>query len=305
MNDIVVKEKAALDDLMLAMDVVDTLRHRELVLARELTAEDRDAKLLEQLREIYTSQGIEVTDEILQRGVDALRQERFAYAAPAPSFSRTLANAYVARGRWGKPVGFGVAALAVAAVAFQLFVRGPELRQATEVPAELTAAFTMLDANTDDPAALDPARAQLATGQAAVAQGDFDTARAATGEIEALNERVLTEYELRIVSRPGELSGLPPRIPDANPSMQNLYLHVEAIAPSGARLTLPITSEETQRTKRVDQWGLRVDEATYNRVRADKQDDGILQNGVVGHKRRGVLEPEYTVPTTGGAITEW
>src|SRR5687768_7226864 len=104
-TEVVVKEKAPLDELMLAMDVVDTLRHKELVLARELTAEDRDAKLLDQLREIYTSQGIEVTDEILQRGVDALREERFVYPQPEPSLSRTLALAYVTRGRWGKWAG--------------------------------------------------------------------------------------------------------------------------------------------------------------------------------------------------------
>ncbi|HVJ30579.1 MAG TPA: DUF6384 family protein [Gammaproteobacteria bacterium] len=300
----VVKEKAPLDELMLAMDVVDTLRHKELVLARELTAEDRDAKLLEQLREIYTSQGIEVTDEILQRGVDALREERFVYTPPAPSFSRTLAHAYVARGRWGKPIGFAVAALAVAAVAFQLFVRGPELRQATEVPAELTAAFAMLDANTDDPAALDPARAQLATGQAAVAQGDFDAARAATAEIEALNAGVLTEYEVRIVSRPGETSGFW-REPQINARARNYYLVVEAIDRRGEALRLPIVNEEDQKTHDVRAWGLRVDQATYERAVADKQDDGIIQNNVVGHKRRGVLDREYTVPTTGAAVTEW
>src|SRR6185503_1532495 len=208
MKDVVVKEKAPLDELMLAMDVVDTLRHKELVLARELTAEDRDAKLLDQLREIYTSQGIEVTDEILQRGVDALREERFAYTPPPPSFSRTLARAYVTRGRWGRPVGFAV-------VAFQVFVRGPELRKATEVPAELTAAFEMLDANTDDPAALDPARADLASGQAAAA------------EIETLNARVLTEYELRIVSRPGRESGFW-REYEGSAGSRAYYLVVEA-----------------------------------------------------------------------------
>ena len=63
-------------------------------------------------------------------GVDALREERFAYPQPEPSFSRTLAHAYVTRGRWGKVAGAGVAVVAVAAIAFQLFVRGPELRQA-------------------------------------------------------------------------------------------------------------------------------------------------------------------------------
>ena len=304
MNDVVAKEKASLDELMLAMDVVDTMRHRELVLARELQGEDRDAKLLEQLREIYTSQGIEVTDEILQRGVDALREERFVYPQPEPSFSRTLAHAYVTRGRWGKLAGAGVAAIAVAVLAMQLLVWGPAERQATEVPQQLTAAFAMLDTNTDDPAALDPARAHLATGQAAVAQGDFDAVREATAEIAALNERVQAQYELRVVSRPGETSGFWRESEEAR-GARNYYLVVEAIAPNGDALRLPIVNEETQRTSNVRAWGLRVDEATFERAVADKQDDGIIQNSVVGRKRRGVLDREYTVPTTGAAVTDW
>jgi hypothetical protein len=305
MNDAVVKEKAALDELMLAMDVVDTLRHKELVLARELSAEDRDAQLVEQLREIYTGQGIVVTDEILQRGVDALRDERFVYRQAEPSFSRTLAQAYVTRDRWGKPVGALVVVAAVAAVAFQVFVRGPELRQATEVPAELTAAYQAIDAISDDPAALDAARTQLATGQAAAAQGDYDAARAAIGELETLNFRLNLEYDLRVVSRPDEQSGVW-REPQVNRSARNYYLIVEAIPPrGGGALRIPVTSEEDGRTRAVSTWGLRVDEATYNRVGADKRDDGIIQENIVGRKRRGVLEREYTVPTTGAAITEW
>ena len=304
MNEVVVKEKAPLDELMLAMDVVDTLRHKELVLERELSVEERDAKLLEQLRQIYTSQGIVVTDEILRRGVDALREERFVYRQPDPSFSRTLALAYVTRQRWSKAAGIGVAAIAVAVVALQLFVWGPAAREATEVPAELTAAYAALDASTDDPAALESARAQLATGEAAVAQGDFDAARAATAEIAALNARVQAQYELRVVSRPGEQSGVW-REPQVNRGARNYYLIVEAVAPNGEALRLPITSEEDGRTSVVRTWGLRVDEPTYERVAADKQDDGIIQNNVVGRKNRGVLEREYTVPTTGAAITEW
>jgi hypothetical protein len=304
MNEVVVKEKAPLDELMLAMDVVDTLRHKELVLERELSVEERDAKLVEQLRQIYTSQGIVVTDEILQRGVEALREERFLFPPPEPSLSRTLALAYVTRGRWGKVAGAGVAAIAVAVLALQLFVWGPAAREATEVPAELTAAFAALDANTDDPAALEPARAQLAMGETAVAQGDFDAARAAAAEIAALNARVQAQYELRVVSRPDEQSGVW-REPQVNRGARNYYLVVEAIAPNGEALRLPITSEEDGRTRTVRTWGLRVDEPTYERVAADKRDDGIIQNNLVGRKSRGVLEREYTVPTTGAAITEW
>ena len=134
-------------------------------------------------------------------------------------------------------------------------MRGPALREAEEVPAELTAAFATLDANTDDAAALDPARAQLATGQAAVAQGDFDAVRAATAEIEALNARVQAQYELRVVSRPGEQSGVW-REPQVNRGARNYYLIVEAVAPNGEPLRLPITSEEDGRTRGVRAWGL-------------------------------------------------
>jgi hypothetical protein len=289
---------------MLAMDVVDTLRHRELVLVRELTAEDRDAQLLEQLREIYTSQGIEVTDEILQRGVDALREERFVYSQPEPSFSRTLAHAYVTRGSWGKLVGAVVVAVAVAGVAMQMLVWGPQQRQATEVPAELTAAYAAVDAITDDPAAMVIADGQLSIGQASIAGDNYDAARDAIAELELLSSRLNVQYDVRIVSRPGETSGLERESAEARGAL-NYYLVVEAVAPNGDTLRLPIVNEENQRTSDVRAWGLRVDEATYERVRADKQDDGIIQNAVVGRKRRGVLEREYTVPTTGAAITEW
>jgi hypothetical protein len=55
----------------------------------------------------------------------------------------------------------------------------------------------------------------------------------------------------------------------------------------------------------VQKWGLRVDHATFEAVRRDKQDDGIIQNNRFGVKKRGSLKPEYLMPTTGGAITRW
>jgi hypothetical protein len=87
--------------------------------------------------------------------------------------------------------------------------------------------------------------------------------------------------------------------------VRNYYLIVQALGPDGRTLAMPIKSEEDGGTKRVTAWGLRVDEATYNKVAADKRDDGIIEQDVVGEKRRGMLEPEYTVATTGAAITSW
>ncbi len=46
--------KAKLDDLMLAMDVVDTLRHQEKLIERELGQEARDTALKTRLRSTST-----------------------------------------------------------------------------------------------------------------------------------------------------------------------------------------------------------------------------------------------------------
>jgi len=77
-------EKAPLEDLMAAMDVVDTLRHDQSIAERELDGQERRNRLLERLRELYSAQGIEVPDHVLEEGIDALEQERFKYQAVKP-----------------------------------------------------------------------------------------------------------------------------------------------------------------------------------------------------------------------------
>jgi hypothetical protein len=39
--------------------------------------------------------------------------------------------------------------------------------------------------------------------------------------------------------------------------------------------------------------------AVFDAIRADKVDDGIIQNNRAGVKQRGYLEPEYAIPTSG------
>jgi hypothetical protein len=84
--------------------------------------------------------------------------------------------------------------------------------------------------------------------------------------------------------------------------VSNYYVIVEAVTPQGKRLTVPITSEENGRVYNVQQWGLRVDESLYDKIRQDKLDDGIIQNNRFGLKQRGYLPPQYLMPTTGGTI---
>jgi len=296
--------QAPLDEVMLAMDVVDTLRHRERVVERALSTEEQDQQMVVRLREIYAGQGIEVSDAVLERGVQDLRANRFVYTPAPPSFGRSLAHLYVSRGRWGKPVAALVGLVAVIVVGWQIFVRGPEQAAIAALPEALEQAHAAVVAVTDVPAIEADADSMLGDGELALARGDYGGTRAAIASLDRLQAALVTEYELRVVYGPGELSGFF-REPEDNPGAQNYYLVVEAIGPQGNRVARSITNEETNRTVSTTRWAQRVDAATYDATVADKRDDGIIQNAVLGQKRRGVLEPELRGGVLPGAITEW
>ena len=144
----------------------------------------------------------------------------------------------------------------------------------------------------------------IADGKEALARRDAAGAQQAIGDLEVLRATLRREYTLRIVSRPGEPSGVW-RVPQRNPTGRNFYLIVEAEAPDGRRLSLPVTSEEDGRTQTVPIWGVRVSEEVFEQIRRDKNDDGIVQQSRFGEKRRGHLDVTYLMPVLGGAILRW
>jgi hypothetical protein len=292
--------KPPLDDVMLAMDVVDTLRRKERLVQRELDSGAREQALKARLRKIYAAQGIEVSDGVLDEGVRALEQDRFVYKPPPKSLGTALARVYVSRGTWGKWMLGGIAVVAAALVAWQLLVVAPH----AALPERLEAMHAEVTELAEEPAADQRADRLLAAGEQALRDGDSAAAAAALDELEALRAQVEADYSIRIVSRPGERSGIW-RVPDANPNARNYYLIVEAIGPRGEVLQVPITNEETGETEMVDIWALRVDKATFDAVAADKRDDGIIQTDLMGRKPAGRLTPEYRLSTTGAAITNW
>ncbi len=301
-----------LDDLMLAMDVVDTLRHREDLVARELNDGAKEEALIARLREIYRQQGIAVPDRILKDGVKALRESRFVYTPPGPGLKRTLAEAWVKRGRYGKGLMGLLVALGVGFGVWQVGVVQPQ-RAATEaarveitqtLPAQLAGAHAEIAAVTTDAEARRRADALRADAERAIRAGDAPAARKAVTDLGALRADLVSEYTLTIVSRPGVDTGVWRR-PPRNPLGRNYYLIVEAIAPDGRRLPLPIRNEETGETETVSIFGVRVPQEMFERIARDKRDDGIVQLNRFGVKRRGALAPEYLMPFEGGMITKW
>ena len=424
MSDNDTKPKIEFDQVMLAMDVVDTLRHQQDLVDRELASDEQDQALIDKVKRMYASQGLEVTDDIIAEGVAALREDRFAYRPPPPRGPLWLARLFVRRGYWAK-LGAALAALVLAGLLIYRFAYvGPETRarmraaqdintligqqqdqisaakqrlaqltqalknvrskapQAAEVaekrlsaeieqqlagaetnlktfeqlplaptldadslarqgpavnhrleqraslaremnghldkaqaaltglselavlPQKLASQRSALVAESRDEAARSQAESLYAEAIGALNQGDVQGVLKGSAALQQLHDQVMQEYELRIVSRPGTPSGVW-REPPNRPGTRNYYIIVEAITPKGERLTLPITSEEDGTTRNVQQWGMRVDPATFDAVRRDKLDDGIIENNRFGVKQRGYLKPQYLMPTTGGAITRW
>jgi hypothetical protein len=308
-----VQDKSKLDDVLLAMDVVDTLRHREQLVLTELDAGAREAALLTRLKDIYAAQGIDVPERILKEGVQALEEKRFLYVPPTPSLGVSLAKLYVTRRRWTAPVTFALVAIAALIGAWQIGVVAPSKARAVEAQVELTetlpADLARLHEEIATTALEDAARLQsdalYSDGLRAIASRDVDAARKARSDLATLQGDLGAIYQVRVVYGPGEEYTGVYRVPEDAPDGRNYYLIVEAVTPSGGLVEVPVTSEEDRRSARVTRWGQRVAEDVFNAVAADKRDDQIVQNDVIGQKPAGYLSPQYTVETAGGAILEW
>jgi len=308
-----VRDRRKLDDVLLAMDVVDTLRHREHLVLTELDAGAREAALLARLKDVYAAQGIDVPERILKEGVKALEEKRFLYEPPKQTLGVSLAKLYITRDRWFAPLVFALVAVVALFGAYQVGVAAPARANAARAEIELTqtlpAALTRLHREVSAAALEEKAKLQadglLADGQRAIAAGDAKAARSVVDGLDTLQADLGAIYQVRVVYGPGEEYTGVFRIPEDVPGARNYYLIVEAVDPSGRLLEVPVTSEEDRRSDRVSRWGQRVSESVFNDVAADKGDDQILQNSVIGQKVAGYISPQYSVETPGGAILEW
>lgn len=298
------EEPRKLDDVMLAMDVVDTLRHRTRIVDMELNEEAREEQLIARLKEIYGAQGIEVPDRILKDGVKALAEQRFVYKPPADTFSVKLAKLYISRKKWLPGVLTLAGAVVAAVVAWQVFWEMPRAAEWRGLPDEISRTLAEGQQLAIDPA-VDAQLASLAAeGQRAVANGDRGAAKTQLRALEAMTEKLAQEYDIRIVVRPDQLTVFW-RQSDLNPAARNYYVVVEPVAAGGRVLKVPVENIETQTTESVSLWAQRVSRETFDRVDGEKAASGLVTNDILGRKVRGQLEPTFDEPVPGGAITKW
>lgn len=305
-------ENPQLDDLMIAMDIVDTLRHDRLLVERELDDEKKRSELIDRLREIYKSQGIEVPDHILEEGVNALKEDRFTYSPPKDSLEIKLARLYVSREQWGRYALSALAGLILTLGGWYFTVERPRQAKAYKAHTELTRQIpselkeTMQQIGKLASNREDKTRAEhiMQQGLQAALDGNPEQARRWRNDLLDMRKELQRAYRIRIVTRKGELSGLW-RIPKTNREARNFYLVVEAVDDQGRILERKILNEETGKHESVRKWAVRVPRSVLVSVQSDKQDDGIIQNAIVANKQTGKLQPQWQIKRLNGAITRW
>jgi hypothetical protein len=109
-------KKPAFDAIMLAMDAVDTLVHRENVKLDELNRDQYRDALKGKMREYNLLQGREVSDDLLEAAVDEMEKGLYVYKAPKPGIELSIARAYTRRGIYGRRAGIALAAAASVSV---------------------------------------------------------------------------------------------------------------------------------------------------------------------------------------------
>lgn len=138
---------------------------------------------------------------------------------------------------------------------------------------------------------------------------NLERLRMARSELDEVATRLAEEYTVTIVDRQGEKSGFERLY---NGRVSGYYLVVEALDRNGTALRRSIVNTETKNREQVTRWGEEVSQEVWERIVADKQKDGVVDENVVAKKLRGIMSEEFVLDggrgkpiAKGRRVTKW
>jgi hypothetical protein len=314
-------ERLSLAEMSRIMDVAATLRREQEIVNQQLNIDQIKAKLRERLLEAAKVSGDPVTEAEVAVAVEQYYERLHEFREPPASFAKFLAHVWVRRG----PILKAAAAIVVAlGVIWGLLAAGilpgkaRTERMAAQRAAAVRAEFAAIERSVKsieqiakEPAAVADAQDLLAAARAASEAGDAQKLHATAGQLGALLAALESEYTIVLASGQGEQTGFD-RISNETGQVSGYYVILDARDASGRPVLAPIENRETGKIEAVSRWAEQVPQEVYDRLKADKQADGVLDEHIFGVKRRGVREAEVTLPDATGAplkrtrqLTSW
>ncbi|WP_019140131.1 DUF6384 family protein [Noviherbaspirillum massiliense] len=295
-----------LREQMGAMALIDEMRHRQMVVQEHLDLPRRREEVARRIREYYRTQNITVDDELVEQGVRTYFDKRLSYEAPhTGKLSAFLSRIYITRASWKKPALAGVAVLALLAGGGYMAQQARENAAVAEraaqsaANAELDRIASQVRKTEESFRAMGLPQSDMQQVEAMVAQADealraHDSARARASldTLESTLTYAATPLTINVVDRAGAKTGVVRRYGASGGTAW--YLIAEATDPAGRVVPIPVTSAESGERKQASQFGVRVSQAVYDSVRADKMDDGHVNDKVLGKKPAKALTVQYS-----------
>jgi len=333
-------QQISLDEMLRVMDVATELRKQRETVEKEFAVDETKQMLRERLLAATSITGERISEVEVDTAITQYFDTLYTYREPPASFNKTLAHLYVGRGQLSVTLvlvlalsGVGWYMLHTAAGNFSRTVRSSRqaVQQATS-PADLS---KRLQDNAQARAAeleqsvRDMTEHIKAVGRdAGIPQeierllGELDVAKQQNDEksLTELRQRTTTllnqlneSYEVHIVSGPNEKSGIDRYFEDAQGKrVSGYYVIVEARDAGGNPLSRRIRNAETQQIEQVTRWAERVPQEVYDRIKADKKSDGVLNETLFAVKQRGYQGEEIKLVGSDnqplsrlGQITKW
>jgi len=308
-------EDLSLNEMLRVMDVAREMRRNRGVAEEMFRRDEVRAQLRTKLLRSAQIAGDQVTEAEIDAAIDQYFTSLHTYRDPEPSFTRTLAHAWV----WRRRITTGAAALTIALGGFwYLFWSSAaplsSSAQATRaVAAEQATAQRLLErirSLTDDPAVVTQAASlERLINTSGTTATEITAAIAARNELASMADVLASSFEIHVVSDAGRQSAIERGIDDKD---SIFYVIVEARDASGNIVPRAIRNAETGRVETVRTWAEEVPEPVYRRLQVDKQSDGLLGETLFATKPRGTLEPiiQLTGPAgapiaPGSRLTSW
>ena len=308
-------ERLSLEQMTRIMDVAATLRKERDVVEQQLNLDQIKAKLREKMLEAARVSGDPTTPEEIDAAIEQYYDQLHKFHEPRLGLRTFFAHLWVRRRGIFKFL-FGLAAaylLIWGLLTSGMLPGAARNRQVMQAIERDAAAVQEINLDGTVKGELDTL---VASAKAAVEQGDGAKLSELAVQIAALQADLESQYTVVIASGPDEQSGLERKwTDDAGTRTSGYYVIVEARDANGQPVKVPIVSRENQKTGAVEmasRWAEQVPEEVFNRLAADKQADGVLDQKLFGVKERGSRAVEVKLTDASGAplarqgqITAW
>ena len=307
----------SLHEMLQIMDVARAIKEEQLTVEQQFRIEETRAKIRERLIASAKVAGDNVTDAEVDTAIQLYFDNLHLYRDPPWGFNRLWAQLYVWRVRvvgalaLSGALGVGVwIAFFNAAMPWSPASRAAlAIRQAEQDARGVLEQLNVTAKDATARQAVDELTKEFHAVEAAENVAAIQQSQQRMSELLAtLNE----SYTLQIVTGAGRDSAVTREWSQGGPGALSYYVIVEARTRDGRIVPQSVQDAETGSSKSVNQWGEQVPKEVYDRLKADKVADGVLNETRFGEKTRGSLAESVVLPGTDGKplprgmrITQW